>query len=434
MRAYAAAVALIAVAGLAFAGNAPTTREPTRIPREPLGTALRTLARARGFQLVYDSGQVDHQKTPGATGDLTVDEALTQILRGTGLTFQNVPDGGIVVEPIASEAHPGAPPSRRRSALPSALPAANGRSSAAEPAQLGRVMIEASKERQALRHQVDGFVESVVVKQWNDAPVRWNQPVCPLVAGLPKPVGELILERISKAALEAHAPLAGRVCHPNLYVMATDDPDVLVKKSWAHDWHMFGVFDAADAHEPGVEAVGRFMHSQRPIRVWYNTGLSCNGGVSPGAATSTTVTAGYGPPGNASTGMGGFSLSGTAPPSCGGVDTHLIRTSTWSNIRSAVVVIDVRRVKHASIQQMADYVALVGLADVRLNADSVPEPSILQLFGHAPPPQGLSLWDRALLYSLYNTSHWDKLQVSEIESSMVKRIAPQSSEAPGGAR
>jgi hypothetical protein len=46
------------------------------------------------------------------------------------------------------------------------------------------------------------------------------------------------------------------------------------------------------------------------------------------------------------------------------------------------------------------------------------------LFRDGTPPRGLTRWDKALLYSLYNTGHSDKLQVSEMESAMVKRIAP----------
>lgn len=45
-------------------------------------------------------------------------------------------------------------------------------------------------------------------------------------------------------------------------------------------------------------------------------------------------------------------------------------------------------------------------------------------FGHASPPQGLSAWDKALLYSLYNTSQADKLQESEVELTMAARLGP----------
>ena len=51
-------------------------KQETHIPPQPLGTALQTLAKDRGFQVVYLTEDVRELKTPGAVGDLTVDEAL----------------------------------------------------------------------------------------------------------------------------------------------------------------------------------------------------------------------------------------------------------------------------------------------------------------------------------------------------------------------
>lgn len=88
-------------------------------------------------------------------------------------------------------------------------------------------------------------------------------------------------------------------------------------------------------------------------------------------------------------------------------------------------MIDGRQIKKVDIQQLADYVALAGLADVRLDVDPGAAPTILNLFARcATPPQGLTRWDQALLYSLYNTRQQDKQQVGEMESMMIRRIGP----------
>lgn len=272
--------------------------------------------------------------------------------------------------------------------------------------KLPKVTIEASKDRKALRAKVDHFVTSIVVHPWNDSLDRWGSPICPLVAGLPKNWGELVLERISKAAIDAHAPLAGRVCHPDLYVLATAHPDTLLNKLWARGGYR-RMYDYRS-----IEDVRRFIKSPRAIRVWYNTVLGCAEG-------------GSGAPANVTVVIGGFSLPGLAPVRvCKSLDSRLSYGSTGSIITSAIVVIDLSRMKKMTIGQMADYVALVSLVDVRLDADPGSEPSILQLFGHGTLPQGLTVWDRALLYSLYNTSQWSKLQLPELEMTMVSRIVP----------
>ena len=69
-------------------------------------------------------------------------------------------------------------------------------------------------------------------------------------------------------------------------------------------------------------------------------------------------------------------------------------------------------------------IALAGLTNVKLDTNEVPEPSILQLFAGPSAPRGLSAWDRALLYSVYNSNQWDTLQLAEMKSTMARRLAP----------
>lgn len=79
--------------------------------------------------------------------------------------------------------------------------------------------------------------------------------------------------------------------------------------------------------------------------------------------------------------------------------------------------------KKTTTRQLADYLAMVGLADVRLNPDAGAIPTILRQFQHPTrPPNGLSTLDRALLYSLYSTHQSSVLQVSDMETTVMKRI------------
>ena len=289
-------------------------------------------------------------------------------------------------------------------AIPPQNPASN--------ASLPGVTIQASKERQALRLKVEHFVGSVIVQPWDEAISRWNEPVCPLVAGLPQAFGEFILWRVTRAAMVARAPIAGQKCQPNFFVVASNAPEQLLEKWWARDRWMYDT-------RHGIAPVDSFIHSKKPVRAWYNSDLVCGNGapaVSGGTALAIASVV---------TGGGGSSAFAAGAPTCtDGIDTHLNYADVRS-ISSAIVVVDLRRMKGATIQQLADYIALVGLADVRLDADPGAAPSILQLFaGHATAPQQLTAWDRALLYSLYNTRQADKQQVSDLESTMIQRIAP----------
>lgn len=282
---------------------------------------------------------------------------------------------------------------------------------AATSGRLPGVTIEATKERQALRLKVAGFVSSVIVQPWNEAISRWNEPVCPLVAGLPQAFGEFILRRITQAAMAAGAPIAGEKCHPNLFVVASPMPVQLLEKWWARDRWMYDT-------RHGVEPVRSFIESRRPVRAWYNSDLTCGDGA-PAIPGGTALAIA-----SMISGSGGAASFAAAPTCTGGIDTHLSYADVRS-IASAIVIVDLRKMKEVTIQQLADYVALLGLADVRADVDPGGAPSILRLFvAHATAPQGLTQWDRALLYALYNTRQADKRQLQDVESTMLQRIAP----------
>lgn len=93
---------LAAALSLSLVGVSPasephaSTKVDTDIPAESLGMALKALARQRGFQILYRSELVRDVRTAGASGKLTSHEALSELLRGTGLTYRYV-DGHTVM-------------------------------------------------------------------------------------------------------------------------------------------------------------------------------------------------------------------------------------------------------------------------------------------------------------------------------------------------
>jgi hypothetical protein len=105
------------------------------------------------------------------------------------------------------------------------------------------------------------------------------------------------------------------------------------------------------------------------------------------------------------------------------IDTHLTLGEVQS-ISSALVIADVNKLNHVSLEQLADFVSLVGLMNIRSDADAGNAPTILRLFHDPNPPVGLTSWDKALLYSVYNTNQSGILQLTDMETLIVRRIAP----------
>src|SRR5438477_5276334 len=91
--AIATAVACLSVIGVSATAQVHAAiREHTEIPPEPLDLALRTLAKDRGFQLVYLTENVASLQTRGAVGEFTVDEALKKLLSDSRLEYKFVDD------------------------------------------------------------------------------------------------------------------------------------------------------------------------------------------------------------------------------------------------------------------------------------------------------------------------------------------------------
>jgi len=98
-----AAVACLMTVGLSTADEVQAAiRKQTEIPAQDLAAALRQLAVAHNVQLVYRSELVSNRQTSGAVGELTLEETLTKLLAGTGITFEYLEDDAVTLVPVAA--------------------------------------------------------------------------------------------------------------------------------------------------------------------------------------------------------------------------------------------------------------------------------------------------------------------------------------------
>jgi iron complex outermembrane recepter protein len=110
----AAAVACLLTTGLSIADQAKAAiRQSTNIGAQGLAPALRLFAEQRDIQIIYRADLVGDRQTSGAIGELTVEEALHQLLSGTGLTYSYLDDNGITIVPNAETSGSSAPASNR---------------------------------------------------------------------------------------------------------------------------------------------------------------------------------------------------------------------------------------------------------------------------------------------------------------------------------
>lgn len=88
----------ISIVGLSVAGEAGAViRKRTSIAAQGLGPALQMFAEDRELQVVYRTEVIADLRTPGASGELTQEEALTQLLSGTGLTYRYLDERTVTI-------------------------------------------------------------------------------------------------------------------------------------------------------------------------------------------------------------------------------------------------------------------------------------------------------------------------------------------------
>jgi iron complex outermembrane receptor protein len=100
----ASAIALSTVALTLAKPAAAGIRKPVSVHPQELTAALQMLAHESGLHLVYIEEDVNSRQSPGASGDLTPEEALKRVLKGTGLTYKFLDGETVTIMPVSQGA------------------------------------------------------------------------------------------------------------------------------------------------------------------------------------------------------------------------------------------------------------------------------------------------------------------------------------------
>jgi hypothetical protein len=267
----------------------------------------------------------------------------------------------------------------------------------APPVPQREVVVTGQAPKDIRQQQLRAFVKRRAVLNNGEGLARWTTPICPVVTGMSEDQGKYVLVRLIQAAREAGAPVIddGR-CHANAYIIATPDPERLLK-AWSR--RSPAIFGAGQAGE-----VRRFEQTPRPVRAWYNARLD---------ALTTSADSPF----------EGLEISRKLPVIHHADDTRAHSNSPYA-LSSAIIVIDSGRVAGTNMGALADYVAVTALAQLTPQADGDGAPSILGLFASPKdPPDGLTAWDKAFLHALYHTSLEDLHQSTTIAIRMDEELS-----------
>jgi hypothetical protein len=384
------------VARLVLAADLAT--QSIEIPAQGLGTALLKFASDTHQQIAFDPAQVGGYKSTALSGTYTVEEGLHALIGTAPFLIRTTPSGVLTVVATRAGGEAGAP-GRRSAETASAASSANTSRERAE--------VIVSAQRRALRAElapkVSAFVYDVAALEKGDGVARWQRPVCPLVSGLPQLEGEFILARVSEIARAAGVALASEQCAPNLYVLVTTKPKDLLRGMKKRN------FTFTFGGHPYPAVVDEFIDTPRPVRVWYDTDLFDSRGMPP--------TNPFPPFPN---------TIASYPQIQQALDSHLLSNVSYKFSR-VFVIVDQTLLPGVSRGQLADYVGMVSLAQIKPAAHLGDAQTILKLFATAPQaaPAGMSDWDQAFLRALYGTEGQQFLQErSVIARQMVREIVP----------
>jgi hypothetical protein len=218
-----------------------------------------------------------------------------------------------------------------------------------------------------------------------------------MVSGFPHGLGQALFDHFTEVIDSLGRPRGRQGCKPNFFIITIFHPEARLREWWhAHP--------AAFSYR--VEGTEKFLSTTDPVRVWYcNSGVNMDG---TGALDSSMVLD------QVFSGLPTFVSHGNG---------RSIRSEfqVMPQLKSVIVIIDSDKIDGFDTKQLSEYVAMVGLSKVNMDASYGDTPTILSLFS-APVserPQTLSDWDRSFLRALYQTDEASRSQRGTIVNHMV---------------
>ena len=387
------------------------------IAAAPLSTALLQFSSQSGVQVAVADADVAPLRSKAISGEYSIRDALSNLLRDTGLSFS--PVGTAMVAIRAVSPGPGNTARNRAapagSATPTEPPPASG-ADADEPTQLPDVDVIAPRLPTAAELAGNSLWKFIVhhgTTHYAEAAgaisgglMRWRggraETICPETVGLDQGYNDFVSARLRAVASYVGAPVQPDLrCKPNVQIIFSTEPRKWMAAILKWGAHQLGVgFPHQEQKELQVSAA-------HTIQGWY-------------------VTAG-----------GGASALNRDPKFVGGVALQslwprVIPTSVYANgggsILSVILLIDTNKVLGATIGSIADYAAMVALTMAQSPNHCDPLPSILDLMspacGSRDKPLGLTAGDLAFLKALYyeNTGIGKTLSRDEIQYNMMRQF------------
>lgn len=245
------------------------------------------------------------------------------------------------------------------------------------------------------KEAIEAFVGSIASETATKRLGRWDRSICPGVVGMRADYAQLLLDRIATSAVDIGLTVGEPGCKANMFILATADSNALAKDLIARYPDAFAKYDSGARQSR--RKLDAFASSRAPVRWWHVTART--------------------------TADGQRFQEGESVPVRG---MTRLNAGTRDDFDRVIIILDVSRVGKVKFVTLADYITMVGLAQVDPNADVSGASTVLNLFADrsagVTPVDEMTSWDRAYLKGLY-TARRDVRRGAAQERDMVRSMS-----------
>lgn len=253
---------------------------------------------------------------------------------------------------------------------------------------------------------IESFVSEVAAPNRGRGIARWDRSVCVGAVNLRREVAQYLVDRVSTVAEDQGLDAGDPGCTPNLLIVATADGDAFARELVEKRRRALRM--GGSGMDRGGAALRDFQDTSRPVR-WWQVSM----------------------PTDSETGQRAIRIPGECANACSGpmdyapvinvASASRLTTQIVDNIFRAIIVVDLSKTGDVNSAQLADYIAMVSLAQIDPTADTSAYASILNVFSDPNSAASLTEWDKAYLEGLYDAQRTHKnirAGTTEIEASI----------------
>ncbi|HEY0103185.1 MAG TPA: hypothetical protein VGB60_06950 [Brevundimonas sp.] len=221
------------------------------------------------------------------------------------------------------------------------------------------------------------FIEDVAAPNRRRGLARWNTPLCVGVANLQRDVAQAIIDRVSDVAGDLDVRVGEPGCKANALIVATDDGAGMARSLVQARRRSFDVGSLQMMQTSS--ALEAFQSDDRPVR-WWQISM----------------------PVNSVNGERAIRLPGESPPVIFVFAASRLVSQIRDDMNKVIIIVDMDDVSGLPVNKLADYMAMVTLAQIDDDAESARYDTVLNLFDTPERVDGLTDWDMAYLRGLYS--------------------------------